>query len=350
MKAIVCSGAKNLDIRDIQLPPLENNQVKVNVAYGGICGSDMHYYHRGAVGDFKVKEPLILGHEISGVVAETGAGVTHVEKGMKVALNPSKPCRICNYCKEGKANLCDNMYFLGSAGRFPHVQGGFSEQIILRDDQIIPVPQSTPLDKLSCAEPLSVGLHAVNQCGPLMGKKVIITGSGPIGLLTAASALYAGATEVVATDVAELPLKVALEKIGVTKTINIAAEPDALAQYTLNGGYFDVAFEASGIESALQSLFGIVKKGGKVVQLGMHKPGLIAIPVNVLQSKEIELIGAFRANNEFALAVDLIVNNKIDVSPIMSGCFELEQAVTAFESAGDRSRNIKLHVQLSSSD
>jgi L-idonate 5-dehydrogenase len=346
MLAAVCYGKKDLRVESRPVLPLAPDEVRVSVAFGGICGSDLHYYHRGGVGDFSIREPMALGHEISGRVLEVGSAVTGIAVGCKAALNPSKACLQCAYCREGRSNLCTNMYFLGSAGRFPHVQGGFAEQLILRQDQIIPVPAQTDLLTLSLAEPLSVGLHAVKRAGSLLGKKVIVTGSGPIGLLTAKSALFAGAAEVVVTDIHDQPLQVARDKIGVHKTINVATEAAALLAYTQQGGYFDVALEASGSAEALLSLFSCVRRGGRIVQLGMLPPGTAPIPVNLLQTREIELLGSFRAHDEFALAVELIVTGAMEITAILSGTFPLHEATAALEQAGDRSRFVKLHLAL----
>src|SRR5437762_330826 len=135
MLAAVCHGAKDVRIEPRADPALAPDEVRVAVAYGGICGSDMHYYHRGAVGDFAVREPLTLGHEISGVVVETGEGVHGLSAGLRAALDPSRACLTCSYCRAGRGNLCTNMWFLGSAGRFPHSQGGFAQHLVLRQDQ-----------------------------------------------------------------------------------------------------------------------------------------------------------------------------------------------------------------------
>ncbi|WP_322046508.1 L-idonate 5-dehydrogenase [Paraburkholderia sp. J67] len=347
MLAAVCYGRKDLRIEEVADQPLAADEVRVRVAFGGICGSDMHYFHRGAVGNFDIREPLVLGHEISGWVVEAGSAASHLRPGMKAALDPSRPCLVCARCRNGENNLCTNMFFLGSAGRFPHVQGGFSQHLVLRADQIVPVPDDTDLLKLSVAEPLSVGLHAVNRVGSLFGKRVIVTGSGPIGLLTVLSAVKAGAAEVVATDIEDAALSVAREKMGAARTINVRTDAEGLKPFEADGGYFDVAFEASGSPQALNSLFGVVRRGGVVVQVGMLPPGETATPVNLLQSREINLIGSFRANKEFRQAVDLIVSGEVDVSPILSGTVALRDAVSAFERAGDRSQVVKLHLAIS---
>lgn len=349
MLAAVCHGARDLRVERVVDRPLAPDEVRVRVAFGGICGSDLHYFHRGGVGDFRIREPLTLGHEVSGVLLETGAQVRGLDIGTKVALDPARPCLQCRHCRSGRANLCSDMFFLGSAGRYPHVQGGFAQHLVLRQDQVIPVPAETDLLRLSVAEPLSVALHAVNRAGPLSGRRVIITGSGPIGLLTMQAARFAGALEVVATDVEDPPLQVAREHMGATSVINVVASPQGLAPYAADGGYFDVAFEVSGSPQALTSLFPVVRRGARIIQVGMLPPGAHPLPVNVLQSREIELAGAFRANDEFRLAVQLIVGGRIDVSPILSGTYPLSSAATALEIAGDRSRHIKLHLQIDDS-
>ncbi len=346
MLAAVCHGRKDLRIERLEDRPLAADEVRVAVAYGGICGSDMHYYHRGAVGDFAVREPLVLGHEISGSVLEWGSAVQGLRHGQKAALDPSRACRTCAHCREGRMNLCTNMWFLGSAGRFPHSQGGFAQHLVLRQDQVIAVPATTNLLQLSVAEPLSVGLHAVNRAGALLGKRVLVTGSGPIGLLTARAARLAGAVEVVTTDIEDAPLRVAREHMGATHTVNVATNPQGLTSHVEGGAPFDVAFEASGSPAALATLFQVIRRGGRIVQVGMLPPGTAPVPVNLLQSREIEFVGAFRNNDEFRLAVDLIVTGAVDVAPILSGTWPLERAAEAMELAGDRSKFVKLHLAI----
>ena len=343
MLAAVLHGQKDLRVEQKADRPLAPDEVRVRTAFGGICGSDLHYYHRGAVGDFAVRQPMVLGHEVSGSVVEVGSGVIGIKPGEKAALDPSRACRHCDFCREGRSNLCENMRFLGSASLFPHVDGGFSQHLVLRADQVIPVPDGTDLLKLSCAEPLSVALHAVSQAGDLFGKRIIVTGSGPIGLLTIAAIARAGAREIVATDVEDATLAVA-RTMGATGTVNVAKSPEALDRYVSPKGYFDVAVEASGTASALQSLFAIVRRGGRIVQLGMLPPGTAPVPVNRLQSRELELVGAFRAAGEFRDAVDFIVEGLIDVAPILSGTVALDDAASAFERAGNRQEVIKLHL------
>ena len=291
----------------------------------------------------------MLGHEISGTVIECGPDVGGICIGTKAALDPSRPCLQCRYCRAGRSNLCVDMWFLGSAGRMPHSQGGFSQHLILRQDQIMPVPRDADLQRIAMAEPLSVALHAVNRAGALNGRRVIVTGSGPIGLLTARVARNAGALEVVCTDVEDAPLKLAMQSMGATGTVNVRRDPEGLAGFAVDEAAFDVAFEASGSPDALASLFKVLRRGGRVVQVGMLPPGTTPVPVNPLQSREFELVGAFRANGEFRLAVELIQRNAVDVTPLLSGTYPLARAVDALELAGDRSKVIKLHLAIDDS-
>jgi L-idonate 5-dehydrogenase len=343
--AAVCHGRRDLRIDQREDRALAPGEVRVAVAYGGICGSDLHYFHRGAVGDFAIREPLTLGHEISGRVLEVGPGVTGLVPGTKAALDPSRACLACDYCRAGRSNLCTDMWFLGSAGRFPHSQGGFSQHLVLRQDQVIPVPAETDLLRLSVAEPLSVGLHAVRRAGALLGRRVLVSGSGPIGLLTARAARLAGATEIVCTDIVDAPLAVARGSMGATATVNVARAP-GLTAYEAPDAAFDVAFECSGAPDALAGLFRVIRRGGRIVQVGMQPAPTAAVPVNLLQSREIELVGAFRAHDEFRLAVQLIVSGLVDVSPILSGTYALADAAVALENAGDRERVVKLHLRI----
>ncbi len=343
MRAAILFGKQDLRIEN--LPPEEPSagEVAVRIAYGGICGSDISYFTKGRVGDFTVNEPMVLGHEVSGTVAAVGDGVTTLRAGVRVAINPSRPCLHCDYCRGGRGNLCRNMRFLGSAAVMPHVQGGFSERLIVRADQCVPVPDDLPMRVASCAEPLSVALHAVRQAGSLFGKRVLISGAGPIGLMCVLAARRAGASEVHSTDLVDSVLKIAGD-LGAAQVHNVGRDPAALKPFAADKGYFDVGFEASGAPSALAEHIRVVRPGGRIVQLGMLPPGDTPLPMNMLQSQEIELIGSFRFHEEFRAAVSGLATRQFDVTPILSAEFPLERAHDAFEFALDRSRALKVHI------
>jgi L-idonate 5-dehydrogenase len=256
-------------------------------------------------------------------------------------VNPSRPCGVCRYCAEGKQQHCLDMRFYGSAMRFPHVQGGFRELLVCDATQAVPVPPAMSAAQAAFAEPFSVCLHAVNRAGPLLGKRVLVTGAGPIGALTVIAARRAGALEIVATDVAEAPLAAAL-KVDADATVNVS-EKDALARYEADKGYFDVLFEASGNEKALAGALAALRPMGIVVQIGIAGQGM-NLPMNVVVAKEIELRGTFRFHAEFALAVALIGGGLVDVMPLLTATVPLAEANEAFALAADRSRAMKVQL------
>lgn len=341
MRAVVIHAPKDLRIDTLAAVAPGSGDVKVRIGAGGICGSDLHYYHHGGFGTVRIKQPMTLGHEVSGTIDEVGASVAHLKPGMRVAVNPSRPCFTCKYCQEGAHNQCLDMHFFGSAMRFPHVQGGFSESVTIDARQAIPIPDSLSLGEAAMAEPLSVCLHAAKQAGPLFGKRVLVTGCGPIGALAVLVARTAGAAELVATDVATRPLETAM-KLGATCAINPMQEPEALAAYAADKGRFDVVFEASGNETALRGAIDMVRPGGTIVQIGVG--GEMKLPMNVLVAKEINLRGTFRFHAEFALAVEMMSQGLIDVKPVISASIPFADAVVAFELASDRNKAMKVQL------
>ena len=310
-------GANDLRLEPIPMLDPGPGQVLLKLGAGGICGSDMHYFFEGKVGSFVIREPLTPGHEASGVVAKTGAGVTRVREGDKVAINPSHPCGQCDNCRDGRENLCRSMKFLGSASVFPHVQGMFREYFLMGERQLTAVSTDVSLGELACCEPLSVGLHSVNRIGtPLVGKTVLITGAGTIGCMTALAARMFGATKIVVTDVVDNPLDVA-KKIGADQTIRIdqLAKGTSLAEVI---GEVDVALEVSGSTAALMSCLEVTRKGGTIVQVGTLPSEGMHFPANQIMARELNYIGSFRFGNVFDWAVRSISERRVDVRPLIS--------------------------------
>jgi L-idonate 5-dehydrogenase len=343
MQAVVIHAAQDLRIDDVEAPEkIEGrDQVTVRVQRGGICGSDLHYYKNGGFGDVRIKEPMILGHEVSGVVESVGADVARVQVGDRVAVSPSRPCGTCTFCQQGKQAHCLDMRFYGSAMRFPHVQGAFRDELIVDEAQCYPVLPTVTAGEAAMAEPLAVCLHAANRAGPLVGRKVLITGSGPIGALCAAAARRAGAIEIAATDVESFPLKT-MERIGVDHLLNITSDRDALKPFTDNKGTFDVLFEASGNAAALTGAFDALKPGATIVQVGLG--GEMTIPMNTVVAKEFALKGTFRFHEEFGAAVEMMNRGLIDVAPLITQTVPYRQAKQAFELASDRTKSMKIQL------
>lgn len=340
--AVVLHAAHDLRVQDVPASDaLAPDEVEVRVGAGGICGSDLHYYHDGGFGTVRLREPMILGHEIAGTIAAVGSGVATLRPGDKVAVDPSRSCGRCRYCAEGLANQCLDMRFFGSAMRFPHVQGGFRQRLMVDERQCVAVPPDLPLAHAAFAEPLAVCLHAIHRAGPLVGKRVLVTGAGPIGVLTLLAARDAGASEVVITDVADAPLALA-ERIGADAAINVAKTPDAMARFTPDKGFFDVMFEASGNPAALRQGIECVRPRGIVVLIGVG--GEARLMLNVLVAKEVELRGTFRFDREFSQAVAAIASGRIDPAPLLTETVPVRDASRAFELASDRTRAMKVQL------
>ena len=343
MRTIVIHAPHDLRVESAADPGTPGpGQVSVRLGAGGICGSDLHYFHHGGFGTVRIKEPMILGHEVAGTVTGIGAGVTRVNPGDRVAVNPSLACGKCAFCAGGHANHCLDMRFYGSAMRFPHVQGAFREHLICAESQAVPVASGVSLSAAAFAEPLAVCLHAVRQAGNIKGKRVLITGAGPIGCLTLLAARHAGAGEVVVTDIASAPLAFA-EKLGADRCIDVAQAPGELAALGANKGTFDVAFEAAGNAAALTTALETVRPKGTIVQIGLGGAET-AVPLSLLVSKEITLRGTFRFHEEFEQAVAAIGSGAIDVAPLLTATLPLADAQEAFALASDRSRAMKVQL------
>jgi len=338
MLACRIHAKEDLRIETAEMPPVGPGEVLLRLGAGGICGSDLHYYFEGRNGNFVVREPLIPGHEASAVVAGVGPGVTRVRVGDKVAVSPSHACGRCEGCREGREQLCSNMKFLGSASLFPHVQGMFQEYFVMGERQCYPVAGDITLGELAFAEPLAVGLHAVNRGGDLLGKSVLITGAGTIGCVTVLAARLAGARKVTVSDILDRPLEQA-RVVGADAALHAARDAAALAS-----PQFDVCYEVSGSFAALKTCMAAVKRGGVVVQVGTlpHEP--LPFVVNEVMAKEVDLRGAFRWGIEFDWAVDYLSTRRVDVRPLLSGQYPLKDAVAAFHAAADKNRSTKVQV------
>ena len=340
MKAIVAHAAKDLRIETMAEEDLGPGQVRLRMAIGGICGSDLHYYNHGGFGTVRLRQPMVLGHEVSAHVEALGAGVTGLQPGQLVAVSPSRPCGHCAYCQTGAQNHCLTMRFYGSAMPFPHIQGAFRQVMVADASQCVPADGLTP-GEAAMAEPLAVTLHATRRAGPVLGKRVLVTGCGPIGVLSILSARRAGAAEIVATDLSDFTLALA-SRSGADHTINMARDPGALAAYGAGKGSFDLLYECSGAAPALVAAIATMRPGGVIVQLGLG--GDMTLPLQMMTAKELDLRGSFRFHAEFAVGVGLMQKGLIDVKPLITHTLPLDDAVAAFDLASDRSQVMKTQI------
>ncbi len=341
-RMIIAHGTKDLRIEQQNVGEPGPGQVRLKMAVGGICGSDLHYYQHGGFGTVRLKEPMVLGHEVSGHIEALGDGVSNLTVGQLVAVSPSRPCHDCRFCDRGQHNHCLNMRFYGSAMPFPHIQGAFRQHLIADAAQCAPADGLTPA-QAAMAEPLAVCLHAVRRVGEMLGKRVLITGCGPIGILCLLAARRAGAEEIVATDLSDYTLGMA-SLSGADTTVNTRENPDGLAPWHADKGQFDVLFECSGSPAALAGAVHALRPGAAIMQVGMG--GDMTLPLQAMTAKEIRWTGSFRFHEEFHTGVALMQKGLIKVEPLISHTLPLDDAVAAFDLAGDRSRAMKVQIAL----
>jgi L-idonate 5-dehydrogenase len=339
VKAVMVAGANDVRCENQDIA-WNSDQVLVKVERGGICGSDIHYFLHGRAGMSVLKSPMVLGHEFVGIV-EQAPQASSLHAGQRVAINPSQPCQQCDICRSGKQNLCRSMRFMGSAQFYPHVNGGFAQHVVVAPEQCIPYEDNVEAKVIAFAEPLAVCIHAIKQAGDLTGKRVLVTGAGPIGCLVIAAALASGATEVVATDLSERCRTLALE-MGAASVWDPRDE-EVVAGWREQGGRFDVCFEASGAAAAVASVVAYTRPGGIIVQLGMGQAE-ITYPIGPLLVKEVQLRGSFRFVDEFSTAVRWLETGKIDPLPLLSAEMPMDQAVAALELAADKERAAKVQL------
>lgn len=343
MRAIVLHAAGDLRIEDRPEEAPGPGQLRLRLATGGVCGSDLHYYNHGGFGAVRLKEPMILGHEVSAYVEEIGAGVGGFAPGQLVAVSPSRPCGACRFCLEGLPNQCLNMRFYGSAMPFPHVQGAFRESLVAEAGQCVDASGLTP-GEAAMAEPLAVTLHATRRAGGMLGKRVLVTGCGPIGILSILAARRAGAAEIVATDLSDFTLALA-RQAGADRVVNSGADPGALAAYDTDKGSFDVLYECTGVAAALAGGIAAMRPRGVILQLGLG--GDMTLPMMTITARELDLRGSFRFHAEFAVAVGLMRKGLIDVKPLITHTVGLDRAEAAFRLASDRSQAMKAQIVFS---
>ncbi|MEI7568836.1 MAG: L-idonate 5-dehydrogenase [Alcaligenaceae bacterium] len=341
--SLACTLFAPLDLRVTQYQADEpgEGEVRVRLGAGGICGSDLHYYEHGRAGIFALRAPFIPGHEASGIVEAVGPTVTRVKPGQKVAVNPSHPCGHCSYCREGRGNLCTTMIFMGSAAIFPHLPGLFREHFIVGEKQLTPIDEpDITLGEIACAEPLSIGMHAILRAGSVFGKTVLITGGGTIGCMTVIAARIAGAAQIIVCDIHDRALNLA-QQVGANRGVRIdQITPEQIVDCA------DVSIEAAGSPAAVQTCLKATRRGGTIVQVGTLASDML-FPANQVMSRELNYVGAFRAHAAFDWAVQAIRTRRADVRALISAQLPLSQSKEAFDLARDRTRHTKVQLVLS---
>ncbi|MBF9024558.1 alcohol dehydrogenase catalytic domain-containing protein [Rhodobacterales bacterium HKCCD6035] len=340
-QALFVHGSGDLRVGTCKTACPSEGEVQVALRRGGICGSDLHYFNHGGFGTVRLREPMILGHEVAGEITEIGPEVTGLAVGDLVAISPSRPCFTCVECRRGLPNQCLNMRFYGSAMPFPHIQGAFREVITVRAENCVKADGLSAAEA-AMAEPLAVALHAVRRAGNLVGQSVLVTGCGPIGVLAIMAARRAGAGEIIATDISDTMLSYA-RKAGADVCLNTARNPEALSPYEEGKGTVDALFECSGAQVALVSALLAIRPQGRLVQLGMS--GDMQLPMMQITSRELQLMGSFRFHEEFAMAVRMMQNGLIDTRPLITHSFAWAEFSAAFAMANDRTQAMKVQLE-----
>lgn len=327
MKVAVMHGIGKIEMEEREIPKPKADEVLVKLEYVGICGSDLHYYETGAIGDFVVKPPFVLGHEPGGTVVEVGENVHHLKAGDRVALEPGKTCGQCEFCKQGKYNLCPDVVFFAT----PPVDGVFQEYVAHEANLCFKLPDNVSTLEGALIEPLAVGFHAAIQGDAHLGQKAVVMGSGCIGLVSMMALKARGVSEVYVVDIMDKRLEKALE-LGATAVINGAKEDVLERVKELTGGKgADLVIETAGTEITTRQAIHMVKKGATIVLVGYSKTGEMNLPVSMLLDKELTIKTVFRYRHIYPMAIDAVAAGKVNLKGIVTDIFTLDEAQKAMD-------------------
>ncbi len=348
MQCAVLHGVRDVRIEERPVPTPQPHEVLVRISRVGVCGSDVHYYTQGRIGDYVVRSPMILGHESAGTVAAVGSAVSTLQVGQRVALEPGYTCRQCRYCKSGHYNLCPHVTFMAT----PPIDGAFCEYVAWPADFCFALPASLSDAAGAMMEPLAVGLWAAHRGQVAPGDTVAVFGAGPIGLLTLQACRVAGATTLIAVDVHERRLQHAA-RLGATHIINdrdhraVERIRETVADSTLPASHqgVDVAFETAGAIPTTRNALAVTRPGGVTVLVGLPPDPLVELDIVSAASKEIDIRGQFRYANRYPPALALVESGRIDVDTLVTHHFALEQAAEALAFA-DEHKDVALKVMV----
>ncbi|ABG82553.1 NAD(P)-dependent alcohol dehydrogenase [Clostridium perfringens] len=327
MKVAVMNGIGKMDLIERDIPIVKENEVLVKLDYVGICGSDLHYYENGRIGDYIVEPPFVLGHEPGGVVVEVGNKVKHLNIGDRVALEPGKTCGHCEFCKTGRYNLCPDVIFFAT----PPVDGVFQEYVAHEADLCFKLPENVSTLEGALIEPLAVGFHAAIQGGARIGQTAVVMGAGCIGLVSMMALKAMGVSNVYIVDIMEKRLEKALE-LGATGIIN-AKEKNAIEEVmkiTNNNGC-DLVIETAGTEITTVQAIHMAKKGSNIVLVGYSKSGEMTLPMSLVLDKELTFKTVFRYRHIYNMAIEAVASGKVNLKGIITNEFDLDDVQKAMD-------------------
>ncbi|MCD8370967.1 MAG: NAD(P)-dependent alcohol dehydrogenase [Clostridiales bacterium] len=336
MKTAVMTDLRKVEIQQREVPQPAPGEVLVKTEYVGICGSDLHYYESGRIGDFIVKTPFVLGHEAAGTVVEVGTGVTQLKVGDRVALEPGKTCGVCEMCKSGKYNLCEKVQFFAT----PPVDGVFQEYVAHEAGLCFKLPDAVSSMEGALIEPLAVGIHAANQGGAHLGQTAVVTGAGCIGLVSLLALKAMGVSKVIVADIVEKRLQKALE-LGADAVINGSREDTVARILELTGGNGqDLGIETAGTDITAGQLIRASKRGGTIVQVGYSASGNMTLPMGAALDKEITIKTVFRYRNIYPMAIEAVASGRIAIKNIVTNEFELDDIQNALDACVNNKADI----------
>lgn len=327
MKVAIMQGIGKLGFEEREIPRPKDGEVLVKLEYVGICGSDLHYYETGAIGDYVVKPPFVLGHEPGGTVVEVGKDVRHLKVGDRVALEPGKTCGHCEFCKTGRYNLCPDVVFFAT----PPVDGVFQEYVAHEADLCFKLPDHVSTMEGALIEPLAVGFHAAMQGGARAGQTAVVTGSGCIGLVSMMALKAMGVSRVYVVDLMEKRLQKALE-LGADGVIN-AAQANVVEEVKrlTEGKGCDLVIETAGTQTTTVQAIQMTKKGATIVLVGYSKTGEMTLPMSMALDKELTFKTVFRYRHIYPMAIEAVAAGKVNLKGIVTDVFELDEAQKAMD-------------------
>jgi L-idonate 5-dehydrogenase len=334
-RALIVHAANDVRVEEVATPRPARDEAVLRIAYGGICGSDLHYWKHGAAGQSILQAPMVLGHEIVGVVETAAADGSGPAAGTAVAVHPASYGESSQRFPADRPNISAGVSYLGSAARFPHQDGGFAERVALPVRMLRPLPASLSLRTAALIEPASVAWHAVRRAGSVAGKRVLVVGSGPIGALIVAVAAAQGASEIVAADLQPYALAVA-EKVGATRTI-LATQADEIAAVDA-----DIVFESSGNHRGVASALSAATRGGRVVLVGLLPNGDVPVPLATAITRELDVVGSFRFHDEIDDVIAALAEGTLRIDAVVSHEYPLDEALTALAVAADSGSSSKV--------
>ncbi|PWX48243.1 alcohol dehydrogenase [Clostridium perfringens] len=343
MKVAVMNGIGKMDLIERDIPIVKENEVLVKLDYVGICGSDLHYYENGRIGDYIVEPPFVLGHEPGGVVVEVGNKVKHLNIGDRVALEPGKTCGHCEFCKTGRYNLCPDVIFFAT----PPVDGVFQEYVAHEADLCFKLPENVSTLEGALIEPLAVGFHAAIQGGARIGQTAVVMGAGCIGLVSMMALKAMGVSNVYIVDIMEKRLEKALE-LGATGIIN-AKEKNAIEEVmkiTNNNGC-DLVIETAGTEITTVQAIHMAKKGSNIVLVGYSKSGEMTLPMSLVLDKELTFKTVFRYRHIYNMAIEAVASGKVNLKGIITNEFDLDDVQKAmYYSVNNKADIVKAVIKI----